>query len=125
MTPQPMLDWIAGHVTGDVTGRCREVTAAMVEAFPELRRVRGHYFCPFVAQAFPHWWCELTVNGQVLVVDPTAAQFPSNGLGLYEEHTGPEPTGRCPNCGDYAYDGKYFCSDACACSYERYITEGF
>ena len=54
-----------------VRGNCREATAAMVKAFPELRRVRGHYgWCP-------HWWCE-TPDGTV--VDPTARQFTPGGI---------------------------------------------
>lgn len=40
----------------------------MVEAFPELKRVRGHYHCPWLSKAQPHWWC---VDPDGNIVDPT------------------------------------------------------
>jgi hypothetical protein len=118
---QRVSEWIAKHVT-DPTGRCAEITLAMNEEFPELRRVRGHYFCPILNNERPHWWLEDSAGE---VIDPTAAQFPSLGHGIYEEHSGPEPTGKCPNCGGYVYDGGTVCSDACARSYEAYCLRGW
>jgi len=110
-------EWIAANVPSDPTGKCAEVTEAMEAAFPALRRVRGHYFCFTLGRDLPHWWME-TATGEA--IDPTAAQFPSRGIGVYEEHSGPEPTGKCPNCSGYVYDGGTVCSDACAREYTAY-----
>jgi hypothetical protein len=38
-------EWIAANVNGTGYGECAEVTEAMAAAFPELRRVPGHYYC--------------------------------------------------------------------------------
>lgn len=96
MTYQEWIDQL-----DDVTGKCEEITAAMAEAFPELRRVRGHYHC-WIWGKREHWWL---MDGDE-VVDPTAAQFPSKGEGSYVEWEGEEPTGMCPNCGEYCYDNE-------------------
>ena len=94
-------EWI-NQVT-DVTGTCREVTKMMAKEFPELRRVRGCYFCWTWGER-EHWWL---MDGDE-VIDPTKDQFPSKGTGTYEEwpEGTPEPTGKCPNCGEYCYDGE-------------------
>jgi hypothetical protein len=115
-------EWIAANVEGDGYGQCAEVTTAMVEAFPELRRVRGQYFCVTWGMR-THWWL---VAPDRSIVDPTATQFPSQGDGLYVEwHEGDEePTGKCPNCSGYVYGGGTVCSDACAREYERYLMTG-
>jgi len=107
-------EWIAANVP-DPHGTCRETTEAMQIAFPELKRVRGHYYC-WVGGERPHWWL-YDENGDV--VDPTASQFGSKGLGHYEEwdETQPEPTGMCPNCGDHCYDGRFCCTPACDAAY--------
>lgn len=108
--------WIEENVT-ETYGKCSEVTLAMQEAFPELTRVRGHYFC-IVWGEREHWWLK---DGDE-VVDPTAGQFPSQGNGVYVEwdESQPEPTGMCPNCGDYCYDGKTLCSERCEIEYVAY-----
>lgn len=111
------LAWIEEHCTGDTAGQCAEKTLTMLLAFPELRRVRGHYECYITGKSHPHWWLESPEGN---VVDPTCDQFPSAGNGDYIEHTGPEPTGKCPNCGGYCYDNSYCCSDVCADAYARY-----
>lgn len=102
------LAWIANVV--DVYGRCREVTTAMQLAFPELIRIRGHYLDPFWGKR-EHWWL---ADGDE-IIDPTAAQFPSKGRGVYTPwiEGAPEPTGICPNCGEYVYRDTC-CSDACS-----------
>lgn len=105
--------WVDANVDGDPVGRCAEVTEAMAAAFPELTRVRGHY------DGWAHWWL---VDAQGQVIDPTADQFSPGGT--YVEHVGPEPTGKCPNCGRYCYGGSFCCSDACADAYVRYVTSG-
>jgi len=96
----PYQHWIDQNV--DVAGRCKEITEAMVKEFPELRRVRGHYYC-WIWGEREHWWL-VTSDGEV--IDPTAAQFPSKGEGRYVEFDGQEPTGMCPNCGEYCYNGE-------------------
>lgn len=109
-------EWIVANVP-DPVGRCVEATAAMVAAFPELKRVRGHVYNVVWGER-EHWWA-VTPDGSV--VDPTAGQFP-NGISYYEpwDESVPEPTGKCPNCGGYCFDGKYCCSDACEASYVAY-----
>lgn len=114
-------EWISRHVSSDPTGKCADITLSMAVAFPELRRVRGHYLCLITRREHPHWWME-TSKGQV--IDPTASQFPSGGSGTYIEHFGPEPTGKCPNCGGYVYDGGTVCGDVCARQYEAYVCSG-
>ena len=103
-------DWITKNVT-EILATCAEVTLQMQEVFPELTRVRGHYY-DFAWGRRGHWWL---VDSDGTVVDPTAAQFPSQGTGEYEpwEEGAPEPTGKCMNCGDYAYDNKGACSPEC------------
>jgi hypothetical protein len=113
--------WIDEHVPnrGDAQGMCSSVSAKMAKEFPELARVRGHYHC-LMTGCHPHWWL-ITADGKV--VDPTASQFMTQG-GDYEplDESHPEliPTGKCPNCGEYAYGSNYFCSQACAASYTAY-----
>ncbi len=103
--------WIETNVTSDSIGKCAEITLAMCKAFPELKRVRGHYY-DFVWAERAHWWC---VDPNGIVIDPTAAQFPSKGLGFYDEHVkgDPEPTGKCMNCGAYCFNEQLFCCDQC------------
>lgn len=89
----------------------------MVAAFPELKRVRGHYFCSIWGQR-AHWWCEAPDG---TIIDPTSSQFPSKdetaprGFGVYVpwKEGEEEPTGKCQNCLDYTYGGATFCSDTC------------
>ena len=112
-------DWIAEHVTGSVYGKCAEITQVMADAFPELERVRGHYYCTTWGER-THWWLT-TIEG--VIVDPTASQFPSKGAGDYVPWTDgePEPTGRCANCGELAYNGRTVCSDTCGIEYVAFI----
>lgn len=65
-------------------GKCREMAEAAAAQEPTLRIVRGHYWCPYWGEQ-AHWWC---VRPDGTVVDPTAAQFPSCGNGLYVEFSG-------------------------------------
>ena len=108
------IEWIEANVPGDGYGKCAEVTRAMVRAFPELERVCGFYHCPAWGRR-EHWWCEAPGG---LVVDPTAAQFPSRGHGRYqkldpktERHL--VPTGVCMDCGGPVYRGNTFCDETC------------
>jgi hypothetical protein len=101
-------------------GACREVTERLAAQFPELRRVRGHYYCVTWGER-AHWWL---VDPEGNIVDPTASQFPSKGKGQYVEWVEgtKEPTGRCPNCGDLCYDGGYCCSENCGIAYAAYCS---
>lgn len=104
--------WIASlYLTSGGYGQCSSVTQSMVEAFPELTRVRGHYYCSVWGER-AHWWC-IDTGGNI--VDPTAAQFPSKGCGEYVPWTEgtQEPTGLCMNCGAYCYDSHNACSERC------------
>ena len=96
-------------------GKCADITQRMVEAFPELTRVRGHYYCPCWGER-EHWWLT-DLEGDI--VDPTKSQFPSHGHGAYvpRDESQPEPTGKCPNCGDYCYNGDYCCSESCGSAF--------
>lgn len=113
--------WILDRIA-DSTGKCAERTEEIVSAFPELKRVRGHYICPQWGER-EHWWC-VAPDGEI--VDPTAFQFPSKGiLGEYREHIegSPEPTGKCHNCGGYCFNGDWFCSEKC--ERETMVAMGF
>lgn len=117
--------WIREHVKGDGYGQCAEVTLTMAAAFPDgplkLTRVRGHHHCWTWGER-THWWL-VDPDGQI--VDPTVAQFPSHGRGVYTpwKEGDREPTGLCPNCGEYVYDAGTCCSDQCAQEYLAWINE--
>ena len=109
--------WITANVT-NTYGRCKDVSEQMSAAFPELTLVRGYYYCWSWGER-THWWL---VDEQGEIVDPTAAQFPSKGTGEYVAWVegSPEPTGMCPNCGGYVYDGNTCCSEKCGLDYAAY-----
>jgi hypothetical protein len=111
--------WISENVP-EAYGKCAEVTIAMQATFPELRRVRGHYYCPVWGER-EHWWL---IDAEGEIVDPTAKQFPSGGLGEYVEwdESQPEPTGMCPNCGGHCYGGESVCSEKCGIEYVAYCS---
>lgn len=112
------IGWVVKNVP-DPTGKCVEVTMAMVMTFPELNRVRGHFIEPS-GKEWPHWWC---VAEDGTIVDPTRAQFPED----WPDHYVPwvegsqEPTGRCPNCGGYCYTGGTCCSEKCHNEYADFV----
>lgn len=94
-------------------GKCKEMSEQLVAQDPTLTLVRGWYHCyQWGKQA--HWWCK-TATGEI--VDPTKLQFPSGGLGEYEEFSGMV---ECEQCGrqvseeDAKFYGRYaFCSESC------------
>lgn len=95
-------------------GKCKEMSEAAVLADPTLTLVRGHYYCPIWNSDEPHWWC---VKPDGTIVDPTARQFPSKGLGIYTPFDG---LVTCAECGkevpeDKAlFESSYaFCSGRC------------
>lgn len=101
-------EWIMDNVDENPVNQCERLTLLMRESFPELIRVRGHVLDG--EKKYPHWWLK-TENGDI--VDPTAHQFCF--VFDYEEwdEARDEPTGKCPNCGEYSFKSKYFCSDSC------------
>lgn len=111
-------DWIDANVKDNGYGQCQEMTIAMAIAFPELTRVRGHYYCYGWGER-EHWWL-ITNEGEI--IDPTAMQFPSKGIGAYVplDESLPQPTGMCPNCGGYCYNGGECCSESCHAAYVAY-----
>lgn len=115
--------WIEKHITtsGEAYGNCDQITKKMAEEFPELTRVRGHYYCIAWGER-THWWLT-TPEGKI--IDPTAAQFSSQGRGTYIpwNEGDKEPTGKCPNCGEYSWDHQDFCSDECGNAYVAYLGE--
>jgi hypothetical protein len=121
--PEAYAQWIDENYPTQVAafGACHEATDRMVAAFPELRQVRGYYVDRRWGER-EHWWC---VDPAGQVVDPTARQFPSRGYGEYVEldPTARQPTGKCPECGGYAFDGETFCSEDHKTSYMAYLAE--
>ena len=112
------LDWMnKWNLENDPYGNCAEATLEMQGAFPELKRIRGHYYCVIWGERM-HWW--LTDGDEI--VDPTCGQFPTKGNGVYKpwNEGDPEPTGKCPNCGELCYDGRYCCSEKCDKEYAAY-----
>ena len=104
--------WIDNYLaTNNPFGKCDSATDEMIKQFPELRKVRGHYYCHLWGQR-GHWWL-VCPDGNI--VDPTAQQFPSIGFGVYEEwqEGEKEPTGICMQCGGYCFDGNAACSAEC------------
>jgi hypothetical protein len=111
-------EWIKLNVLDDGYGKCADVTQRMAAAFPELKRIRGHYYCVVWGER-THWWL---VAPDGTIVDPTKAQFPSKGTGVYAPwHEGDrEPSGMCANCGELCYDGDTCCSAACHNAYAAF-----
>ena len=102
------------HDYAKFRGKCREMSEELCRQDPSLRLVRGHYFCPIWNQEDPHWWC-VKLDGTI--VDPTAAQFPSLGRGLYTPFDG---LVTCEECGKHVREedadidgGHVFCSYLC------------
>jgi hypothetical protein len=106
-------EWIAANIS-DPLGKCAEYTLEMQRVFPELTRVRGHYYDIRWGER-THWWL-VDLNGDI--VDPTAAQFPSRGKGAYVpwEEGAEEPCGRCLNCGEECFRSSGGSSDFCSAS---------
>lgn len=95
-------------------GKCKEMSEALCAQNPSLTLVRGHYFCPIWNKDEPHWWC---TKPDGTIVDPTALQFASKGLGIYTPFDG---TVFCDECGAATtealaqFESSYaFCSTKC------------
>lgn len=116
--PAEYSEWIKSNVH-DPKHKCREVTEEMQRAFPELRRVAGHYYS--IDGIHPHWWLTAPDGS---IVDPTIAQF-ADQHGEYVEHDGDLPIGRCANCGEYIYPGQdTVCSESCYHEYVAFCMKG-
>jgi len=96
------------------SGKCKEMSEDMIAKNPELKLVRGHYYCPIWNRDEPHWWC---VAPDGTIVDPTARQFPSKGMGMYTPFNG---IIECDECGkevseeNAKFESNYaFCSSMC------------
>ena len=113
--------WISAHVPENPFGDCKRFSEKMLAAFPELKLVRGHYYCTVWGRR-GHWWL---VTAAGAIVDPTASQFPSAGHGVYEAWVegAKEPTGKCPNCGGYSYENQTCCSKECSEDFSRYLND--
>ena len=109
MAPE-MAAWIAEHVK-DQRRMCAYWTECMQSAFPQLRRVRGHYYEPN-GDCYTHWWLAMP-NGEI--VDPTVTQFEAGGH--YVEYSGSDPYGQCLECGELMWErwegAAEFCSQEC------------
>lgn len=116
-------DWIASHVLDDPTGQCLFWCEIMQDVFPELMLARGHAQPPVPIpgrpQGYAHWWL-VAENGAI--VDPTAGQYPWALTYVPYDASASEPTGRCHECGGYAYDYAALCSAACARAYVAQMT---
>jgi hypothetical protein len=94
-------------------GKCKELSEQLVATDPTLTLVRGYYHC-WTWGKQPHWWCK-THDGTI--IDPSRLQFPSRGLGDYEEFTGEV---ECEYCGKsvleenaYLVEQHVYCSGRC------------
>lgn len=99
-------------------GRCEFVCKVMVEKFPELNLIRGYYWDVEWGKR-EHWWI---TDLEESIIDPTAIQFPSKGIGHYEPWLAysREPTGKCPHCGEYCYNHETV-HDECKESFMEYM----
>lgn len=84
-----------GPLSAVLLGRCKEATAEMLDAFPELRQAVGHVLTSWGKRG--HFWC-VAPDGKI--IDPTAAQFEI--IFSYEEWiSGDEvAAGVCQHCGE-------------------------
>lgn len=88
------------HYPLKARNQCQSACNKMVQAFPELKLVRGWIDFKLGTQ---HWWCELEDG---TIVDPTEAQFTGRELHYikFEEGVDAECLGKCMNCGSECWD---------------------
>ena len=94
-------------------GKCKEMSEEAIRIDPTLTLVRGYYHCPIWGKQ-PHWWC---MKQDGTIYDPAKLQFPSGGLGEYEEFDGFVNCAECDKrikLEDADVEGNYaFCSYHC------------
>ena len=104
------------HLYEKYRGKCKEYSEKLIKERPELRLVRGFYYCPVAKVEEMHWWCE---DSDGLIIDPTAKQYFSEGKGNYREFKG---VYTCSNCKQDVLEtstnklinGRHvFCNDNC------------
>lgn len=118
MDSERYYEWIDERLRrGSPRTQCAEWTREMVQAFPELKRVRGHV--ELLNGRPAHWWC-VAPSGEI--IDPTISQF--NGIIVaYHPHVegDPEPVGKCLNCGAYVFaPRRSACSPDCDAELQAY-----
>ena len=101
------------HGMHETYGKCKERVDELVASDETLVAVRGWYHC-FAWGRREHWWAKAPDG---TIVDPTADQFPSKGMGDYEEYRG---VVTCEDCGKEVAEevanfvGHHvYCSDIC------------
>lgn len=137
--PQKYVDWMDAYAARfadkplKLRGMCREACEEMLAAFPELKQVRGHVM-DYTQADYPqaHWWLvlEVPIEGaedllfDTLIIDPTRSQY---GAPLYDpwDESQQEPTGKCPNCGEYCFNGDYCCTKSCHDAYLAYCNNPY
>ena len=98
-------------------GKCKQMSEELCAKDVPLTLTKGWYHCP-IWGAQEHWWCK---KPDGTVVDPTANQFPSKGIGEYEEYVG---ILSCECCGiDVKEDDAYLVEHHVYCSYKCYGTD--
>lgn len=100
-------------------GKCKKMAEQSAAEDLTLTVVRGHYYCPIWNRREPHWWC-VKPDGEI--VDPSALQFPSGGLGIgnYEPFYGYLA---CEECGKTIHENEISSMSSGShpvCSYECY-----
>ena len=78
----------------DLRGKCKELSEDAIKKDPSLTLVRGYYYCPLWNRKEQHWW---TIRKDGSIYDPTAAQFPSQGMGTYTPFDGRIACAECEN----------------------------
>jgi len=113
-------EWIKQFNTDNPNTKsmCNEATDKMISEFPELNQIRGHVISTLRYDQVPHWWC---TDNDGNVLDPTEKQFGQIVAYYPHDESLPEPTGKCPNCGEYCYNGKTLCCKDCETEYLAYI----
>lgn len=116
-------NWIAQYNTEhpNTTLVYKSATDEMIETFPELNQIRGHVISTKRFDQVPHWWC---TDSEGSILDPTEKQFGQVIAYYPHDESLPEPTGKCPNCGEYCYNGNTLCCKTCEEEYLAYLNGG-
>lgn len=103
-------------------GMCKTLSEKECKNNPNLKLVKGWYYCPIWNSEEQHYWCE---DEKGKIIDPSRLQFPSKGQGKYKKYDGVFPCSYCKtdikesDIDDNLIQGKYiFCSGEC---YTKFI----